>query len=303
MAAEANRPVRGRPRTTLVTGSAGFIGSHLTRALEAEGDVVVRVDPRGSEYASFEEAADVVEVDRVVHLGAISSTLEGDEALLRLVNVDLSRRIWRWCAHQGVPLVYASSAAVYGRGSYGFGEDAVCEPLNAYAESKLTFDEWALGQTDTPPTWAGCRYFNVYGPGEEHKGAMASVVSKARWDIAEGRPTKLFRWGRQLRDFVWVSDIVEATLWLLEADVRGVFNVGTGRCATFFEVVSATWRRADLEPRIEWIEMPVALRDRYQSYTRADIRKLRAAGYERGFLTAEEGAEDYALLDTMSAAC
>jgi ADP-L-glycero-D-manno-heptose 6-epimerase len=238
---------------------------------------------------SFEDAVASGDVERVIHLGAISSTTETDGDLLKRVNVELSQRIWRWCAAEGVPLVYASSAAVYGAGEAGFDEEAPCEPLNGYARSKLAFDSWALEQGAAPPRWAGCRYFNVYGPGEEHKGAMASFVSKTLQDIAAGRPTRLFRWGRQLRDFVWVGDVVDATLWLAEADVAGVFNIGTGRAATFEHVVSRTWRSVGLEPRIDWIEMPPELRDRYQAYTRADVRKVRAAGYDPVFLDPGEG--------------
>lgn len=277
----------------LVTGSAGFIGTHLVAALEARGDAVVGVDPRSSEPRTFEDASKDGGIAAVVHLGAISSTLELDEGLLHRVNVELPQRIWRWCAREGVPLVYASSAAVYGMGADGFEEGSPCAPLNGYARSKLAFDEWALAQDVAPPRWVGCRYFNVYGPREDHKGAMASIVTKARWDIAAGRPTRLFRWGRQLRDFVWVGDVVAATLWLLEQDVGGVFNVGTGRAETFEHVVSATWRSTGLEPRIEWVDMPAEIRDRYQSYTRSDPRKLRAAGFERAFLSATEGVEAY----------
>ena len=151
-----------------------------------------------------------------------------------------------------------------------------------------------VAQDSAPPTWAGCRYFNVYGPGEDHKGAMASIVTKTHWDISAARPTKLFRWGYQCRDFVWVGDVVDVTLWLLEADVAGLFNVGRGRAETFEHVVSSTWREEGLEPRIEWIDMPAELRDRYQSYTRADVRRLRAAGYERAFLGTNEGIDAYA---------
>lgn len=285
---------------TLVTGSAGFIGSHVVAALGERGHEVVGVDPRSSSPISFEDAVRGGGVERVVHLGAITSTLEADEHLLRRVNVELSQRIWRWCTDEDVPLVYASSAAVYGVGLDGFAEDAACGPLNGYARSKLAFDEWALAQKDGPPTWAGCRYFNVYGPGEDHKGAMASLASKAHQDIGVGRPTRLFRWGRQLRDLVWVGDVVDATLWLLEASVRGVFNVGTGRAAAFEDVISAVWRREGLEPRIEWIDMPPELRDRYQSYTRADVRKLRSVGYERPFLSPEQGVDAYAGLVAVS---
>ena len=281
---------------TLVTGAAGFIGSHVVAALAQRGDDVVAVDPRSPSPVSFEEAIGQGGVERVVHLGAISSTLETDEARLHEVNVELPQRIWRWCAREGVPLVYASSAAVYGTGAGGFDEEAPCEPLNGYARSKLTFDEWVLARDAGPPSWAGCRYFNVYGPGEAHKGSMASFVSKALDDIAAGQPTRLFRWGRQLRDFVWVGDVVDVTLWLLDAGVSGLFNVGTGRAATFEDVVSATWRREGLEPRIEWIDMPKELRGRYQAYTRADLRKLRSVGYDRPFLAPEQGVDAYARL-------
>ena len=280
----------------VVTGSAGFIGSHLARALRSHGNEVVTVDPREPAPVTFDDAVARGDVERVMHLGAISSTLEDDEDLLLRVNVELPQRIWRWCAAEGVPLVYASSGAVYGTGAGGFEEEAPCEPLNGYARSKHAFDTWALAQDVAPPRWAACRYFNVYGPGEENKGAMASFVSKTFQDVAADRPTRLFRWGRQLRDFVWVGDCVDATLWLSEADVAGVFNVGTGRAATFEHVVSSTWRSAGLEPRIDWIEMPPDLRDRYQNYTRADIRKLRTAGYRRPFLEPEQGIAEHSRL-------
>jgi ADP-L-glycero-D-manno-heptose 6-epimerase len=278
----------------VVTGSAGFIGSHVVAALRERGDEVAGVDPRATAPLTFEEAVAGGDVERVVHLGAISSTLEGDEDLLGRVNVELPKRIWRWCASERVPLVYASSAAVYGMGMSGFEEGTPCEPLNAYARSKHQFDEWALAQDARPPQWAGCRYFNVYGPGEDHKGAMASIVTKTHWDIGAGRPTRLFRWGRQCRDFVWVGDVVDATLWLLEADVGGIYNVGTGRAETFEAVVTAAWRAAGHEARIEWIDMPAELRDRYQGYTRADMRKLRAAGYAGRFRRPAEGVAAYA---------
>jgi ADP-L-glycero-D-manno-heptose 6-epimerase len=287
----------------VVTGSAGFIGSHVASVLRGRGDTVVEVDPRADDPVVFEDAVSSEDIDRVVHLGAISSTLEDDADLLRRVNVELPQRIWRWCTQEGVPLVYASSAAVYGMGANGFEEDAPTEPLNGYARSKRDFDAWALAQDDGPPRWAGCRYFNVYGPGEDHKGAMASFVTKTHWDIAADRSTRLFRWGRQLRDFVWVGDVVDATLWLLEADVAGLFNIGTGRAETFEHVVASTWRGAGLEPRIEWVDMPVGLRDRYQSYTRADLRKLCAAGYNRPFLDAVEGIACYTSNDVAGAAC
>jgi ADP-L-glycero-D-manno-heptose 6-epimerase len=289
--------------TTLVTGSAGFIGSHVVATLRERGDAVVEVDPRAPVAISFEDAVRRDDVERVVHLGAISSTLEDDERLLREVNVELSQRIWNWCAAERVALVYASSAAVYGMGADGFEEESACEPLNAYARSKLAFDAWALSRDSGPPTWAGCRYFNVYGPGEDHKGAMASLVTKAFRDVAAGRPTRLFQWGRQQRDFVWVGDVVDATLWLLDEDVDGVFNVGTGRASTCEDAVSAVWRREGLEPRIEWIEMPAGIRERYQAYTRADLRKLRAAGYDRPFRNPVEGVAEYAQIDTVSRAC
>lgn len=278
----------------VVTGSAGFIGSHVVARLQERGDEAIGVDPRAERVLGFEEAVAGGDVDRVVHLGAISSTTESDQELLERVNVELPQRIWRWCTDHGVPLVYASSAAVYGMGADGFREDAECDPLNGYARSKLAFDRWALSQRAAPPRWAGCRYFNVYGPGEEHKAEMASLVSKAHADVAASRPTRLFRWGRQMRDFVWVGDVVDVTLRLLETDVAGVFNVGTGRAATFEHVVSATWRSLGREPRIEWIEMPVGLRGRYQAYTRADIGKLRAAGYGEPFKAPEDGVAEHA---------
>jgi len=275
--------------TILVTGSAGFIGSHVVRALQAAGHSVCPVDPRDSDtwpylpLDSFEPAA-------VVHLGAITDTTVEDSEALYATNVDLPQRLWDWCTEHGKPLVYASSAAVYGRGLRGFHECAPLDPLNPYAHSKATFDRLATWSRATPPTWAGLRFFNVYGPGEQHKGRMASMVSQAFYAAERHDPLNLFKWGGQRRDFVYVDDVVRVILWALDADVHGLYNVGTGHAASFASMLGAVQRVRPWLP-VEWVTMPNHLTRRFQNHTEADLTRLRAAGYDGDFLTLAEGVE------------
>jgi ADP-L-glycero-D-manno-heptose 6-epimerase len=313
----------------LVTGGAGFIGSNLVARLTAEGQRVSVDDRLGTgdkwrnlAHHAFDELVPPDdlgeflkrrgdEIELVYHLGAITSTTETDADLLAETNIRLSQRLWRWCARHQVPLVYASSAATYGDGMRGFQDDdsesalAALQPLNAYAWSKHAFDRWAVQQDaqggTRPPLWYGLKLFNVYGPNEYHKGDMRSVVAKTYSQISCGEHVSLFRShnpayadGGQKRDFVYVDDCIDVLTWLpAHAPASGLYNVGTGRAQTWRELVDAVGAASGRSVRIQWTDVPVSLRERYQYYTQADVSKLRAAGYRRAFHSLEEGVAAY----------
>jgi ADP-L-glycero-D-manno-heptose 6-epimerase len=248
----------------------------------------------------------------MLHMGAVSDTTIRDGDLAAAVNFTLPLWLWSWCAEAGVPLIYASSAATYGDGGLGFDDDpspealARLRPLNLYGWSKLAFDrrvaDLLARGAQSPPQWAGLRFFNVYGPNEYHKGRMASVVyHKFRQFRAEGVAT-LFRSdrpgiadGEQRRDFVHVDDCVDAILWLLEnPGVSGLFNIGTGRARSFLDLMHALFAAlGEAAPRIQFVDMPEDLRGRYQHFTEARMDRLRAAGYDGAPTPLEEGVRRY----------
>ena len=314
----------------VVTGGAGFIGSNLVAALDDRGDRDIVVcdrlgcDDKWRNLAKRELAAIVpperlpgfldahrAAVTAVFHLGAISSTTERDADLIVENNVHLSLELWRWCAEAGCRFIYASSAATYGDGTAGFDDDGRCEalarlrPLNAYGWSKHVVDRRiarlvARGEA-TPRQWAGLKFFNVYGPNEQHKGHMSSVVAKLYPTVMAGQPARLFRSyrpdyadGQQLRDFVWIEDCVDVMLWLLDnADVNGLFNIGSGRARSWLDLANAVFAAADREPEIQFIDMPEALRGKYQYFTEAPMDRLRRAGYPGQATPLEEGVRRY----------
>ncbi len=318
-------------RVVLVTGGAGFIGSNIAaRLAEDPGlDIVICDRLRTAESGKWRNIAAVPiadfvapedlwtwlaarghEVELVVHMGAVSSTTEPDADKIVQTNFVLSRNLFRWCAEHGKRLVYASSAATYGDGAAGFDdvqgwpELAKLRPLNAYGWSKAAFDVFAAreaGRGLAPPQWVGLKFFNVYGPHEEHKGPMRSVVSQIWPDVASGRCVKLFRsynpayaHGGQLRDFVYVRDVADVVAWLAGTPgVNGVFNLGSGRARSFRELAEATFAAAGRAPEIEFIEMPKALRGRYQYFTEARMDRLKAAGYPGAFTPLEAGVKHY----------
>lgn len=319
----------------IVTGGAGFIGTNVLEALEARGrtDVLV-VDHVGSggewrhlarrRFRRYLHRDDLCEwldanpdapLEAVIHLGACTDTTEEDFDYLARVNTGYSGRLWRTCAERRVPFVWASSAATYGDGSAGFsdrrdGTDqlAALEPLNPYGLSKHLFDMWALGQIeeagggDVPPRWAGLKFFNVYGPHEEHKGPMASYVYQALLQAREQGRVRLFRShrpdvadGEQKRDLVWVGDVVDVVLsFALEDRPSGLYNVGTGRARSFNELVGAVGAALGRDLEIEYFDMPEEIRGRYQYFTEAETAKLEAAGAARGWTSLEEGVKRYA---------
>jgi ADP-L-glycero-D-manno-heptose 6-epimerase len=314
----------------LVTGAAGFIGSRLVAALNRRGvREVIAVDNLqqsgkfnnlvGCEIADYIDQAAFFstleklqgDVEAVFHQGACSDTMESDGRYMMENNYAYSRRLLEWCQDEEVPLIYASSASVYGAGP-DFREDRRCErPLNIYGYSKFLFDQYVRSiSQDKTAQIAGLRYFNVYGPNETHKGRMASVALHAWQQLhSEGR-VKLFVGsggysdGEQRRDFVYVDDVVAVNLWLLERrDVSGIFNCGTGRAQSFNRLAvavinavhgtGATLHEIVGKKLIEYVPFPEALQGKYQSFTEADMSRLRAAGYPGEFMNVEQGVAAY----------
>jgi ADP-L-glycero-D-manno-heptose 6-epimerase len=322
---------QSKPRTILVTGGAGFIGSNVVARLAADEANAVVVCDRLREAASGKwrnlskhPIADIVapedladwlagpgrETEIVVHMGAISSTMEPDADLIIHNNFSLSRDLWRWCAAHGRRLIYASSAATYGGGEHGFdGRDDLAalkalRPLNAYGWSKALFDIFAArdaARGHAPAQWVGLKFFNVYGPNEGHKGAMKSVVAQIWPKVRDGEVVRLFKSehpdyadGGQLRDFVYVRDADDVIAWLIDTPgVSGVYNLGSGQARSFKDLALASFAAVGKPARIEYYDMPEPLRGAYQYYTQADMSRLRAAGYPTAFTTLEDGVADY----------
>ena len=312
----------------LVTGGAGFIGSNIVASLNEAGrsDVVVN-DVLGSQgkwrnlakrqLADFVPPDDLFawlegrKLDAVIHMGAISETTATDGDLVLRTNFRLPLRLLDWCSASKTPFLYASSAATYGDGADGFADDWSAaalrhlKPMNLYGFSKHLFDLALVDRlrrgAPMPPQWAGLKFFNVFGPNEYHKGEMMSLVAKRFDDAKAGKPVQLFKShrdgigdGEQKRDFIYVNDAVAVVRWLLETpNVSGIFNVGTGQARSFRDLVTAMFAALGRPPAIEYVDMPVVIRDRYQSFTQANVEKLRRAGYNGGFTPLEEAVSRY----------
>lgn len=315
----------------LVTGGAGFIGSNIVAKLTEAGayDVAVCDRLRAADsgkwrniakhpIADFVEPEDMFpwlearwrDVAAIIHMGAVSSTTEPDADHIVRSNFVLSRDIWLWCAERQRRLIYASSAATYGAGAQGFADDddpetlARLRPLNAYGWSKWLFDLYAMRERARgagPPQTVGLKFFNVYGPNEEHKGSMKSVAAQ-KWPQARlGQQVTLFKShregyadGGQLRDFVYVRDVADVVAWLLNnPEVQGVYNLGSGKSRAFADLARALFRAAGQEPDIAYVDMPEGIRDKYQYFTQADMSRLVAAGYDQPFTELEDGIADY----------
>ena len=308
----------------VVTGAAGFIASFLVEQLNESGvtDLILvddfsREDKQNNHknlqcHSKIERSIFIdwfssnhKEVDFVFHLGARTDTTEMDYSIHEALNVKYSEDIWKICTAHKIPLIYASSAATYGMGEHGYEDNhnvvAKLNPLNPYGDSKNNFDKWVLNQDTTPPFWAGVKFFNVYGPNENHKGRMASVVFHTFHQIQKTGGMKLFRShnenfkdGEQLRDFIYVKDVVSILLFLAENKVAsGLYNAGTGKARSFNDLASLTFQALDLKPNISFIDTPLDIRDKYQYFTEASIQKLIAVGYSKSFHTLEEGVSDY----------
>jgi ADP-L-glycero-D-manno-heptose 6-epimerase len=308
----------------IVTGAAGFIGSCFVNKLNNKGykDIVL-VDDFSSEIKNrnFRNKSYLMTVERMLffkwlgehhrdvefifHLGARTDTTEFNKAVFDELNLNYSKTMWQACTTYNIPLIYASSAATYGLGENGFRDDhAIVEklkPLNPYGESKNEFDKWMLKQDASPPYWAGVKFFNVYGPNEYHKGRMASVIFHAWRQISETGRVRLFRShrpdyedGKQLRDFIYVKDVIDVLFFLMKTrPAAGLYNLGTGQARTFLDLARATFHSLGKTEKIEFVDTPADIRDKYQYYTQADMDKLLASGYDFAFYSLEVGIEEY----------
>ena len=313
----------------LITGAAGFIGSNLVAAFEEAGKEVAICDwldnpvkkyNLGKRSISheihpenlFDFMGDYADkIDTIILLGAITSTTETNISLLTKVNVELPMKIWAWCRDNGVKLIYASSAATYGNGSRGFNDNITIEellelrPLNAYGNSKNQFDIWVAKQIrdglGSPPQWVGLKFFNVFGPNEYHKGGQMSVVPQFYKQILNSDRARLFKSynreyedGEQLRDFIWVGDCINIIQWFdKDSRVSGLFNCGTGQARTFLDIAKAIFTVMGKEFAVDFVPIPTNIRDKYQYFTQANIKKLRRSGYSGNFTPLEEGVRTY----------
>lgn len=308
----------------VITGSAGFIGSCVVAKFNAEGiNNLVLVDDFSvnSKQANYTLKTFYQKIERkhfiewfdknynivtdVIHIGARTDTTEKDVHILNELNLQYTKDIWKICAKNKINLIYASSAATYGLGEFGYDDDETkinqLKPLNLYGESKNDFDKWALQQNTSPPNWYGLKFFNVYGPNEYHKGRMASVIFHSFHQVNNAGKVKLFRShnpnytdGGQLRDFVYVKDVVSVIWFLYSNTVKsGIYNLGSGKARTFLDLANATFKALGKEPNIEFIDTPADIRDKYQYFTEANMNKLIAQGYSKKFTSLEEGVEDY----------
>lgn len=309
----------------VVTGAAGFIGANVVQALNSRGhDNLLLVDRLGSDQrwknlleCSYEDLVSpesflqCLKTDAlgtplaVVHLGACSATTEANADYLLENNYRYTRTLCQWCLDRGVRFVYASSAATYGDGALGYSDDdrltPRLRPLNMYGYSKHMFDLWAL-RRGLMNRIAGLKYFNVFGPLEDHKADMRSVVHKSFEQIGQRGYVELFKShradyadGEQKRDFIYVKDAVAVTLWFMDhPDRNGLFNCGSGLARSWNDLAKAAFAAMNRPADIRYIDMPPALRGKYQYFTQADLTKLRSAGYDARFTSLEEAVEEYA---------
>jgi ADP-L-glycero-D-manno-heptose 6-epimerase len=275
----------------IVTGANGFIGSVLAHRLMATGHEVFQIDKNNRE-----ETFSII-ADAIVHLGAITDTLCHDENLLAEMNLNYSKRIWQSCYFLDMRLIYASSAATYGDGSQGFDDDIekleLLKPLNPYAESKHQFDLWTKQQSKIPypKNWAGLKFFNVYGPDEHSKDKMASMVYQAMQQAKINGEIKLFKYGEQLRDWVYVGDVCNVIEFFLTHPCSSIYNVGSGESRSFNDIANACFKALGKEPKIEYFDMPENMRTAYQSFSKAELSKLRKAGFEAKMTNLEDGID------------
>ena len=309
----------------IVTGGAGFIGSAFIWRLNQEGiDDIVIVDQLGTndkwknlvnrrfvDYVHKDEFINMVLADKVpfetsavIHMGACSSTTERDADYLWENNYLYSRNLAEWALRHNIRFIYASSAATYGNGALGFSDDhskiSQLKPINMYGYSKQLFDLWVL-KNKLENKFAGIKFFNVFGPNEYHKGDMTSVIFKAFHQIKETGKVRLFKSykkeysdGGQMRDFVYVKDCLNVMWWLFNnSNVNGIFNLGTGKARTWNDLIKAVFAAMKRKTNIQYIEMPESLRDQYQSFTEAQINKLKTAGCPVKFSSLEDSVRDY----------
>ncbi len=308
----------------VLTGAAGFIGSCLLSKLNNEGykDIILVDDfSHSGKEANYNNKKIAQQINRneflswfaqhakdvsfVYHIGARTDTTEFSVELFNELNLNYTKTIWTICTEYQIPLVYASSAATYGLGEYGYDDNEknipLLKPLNPYGDSKNDFDKWAIQQNSTPTKWIGFKFFNVYGPNEFHKARMASVIFHSYYQIQNTGLVKLFRShnanytdGGQLRDFVYVKDVIDVLFFAMTSQIKnGIYNLGSGKARPFLDLAKATFKALGKEPNIEFIDTPIDIRDKYQYFTEANMQKLISQGYTQPFKTLEEGVEDY----------
>ena len=309
----------------LITGAAGFIPSCLAHRLFKEGHDLVLVDSfhfpeknknleglssckrieRDDLFTWIEENEPAI--DFVFHLGARTDTTETKKHIFDKLNVEYSQDIWRYCTLEDIPLIYASSAATYGLGEYGFVDDHEIvnslKPLNAYGDSKNNFDKWALKEFMSPPAWYGFKFFNVFGPNEYHKGRMASVVFHFYNQLIKTGEVNLFKShkndyknGEQTRDFIYVDDLINVMLHFHDNEREinnGLYNIGTGNARTYNDLAKAIFKAVGKDPVINYIDTPEDIREKYQYFTEADMTKVKSTGYEKVFMSLEETVAHY----------
>lgn len=308
----------------VVTGAAGFIGSVLVSRLNKENfkDIVLVDDfTKTEKLSNLENKKFTAKIQRneffnwlkdnhkfvqiVFHIGARTDTTEFNKTIFDELNFNYTKNIWKSCVEYGLPLIYASSAATYGNGEYGYNDDEniipKLKPLNPYGESKNNFDIWALQQKDKPYFWAGLKFFNVFGPNEYHKGRMASVIFHSFNQIKTTGKINLFRShkkgyndGEQKRDFIYVKDVVNVLYFLMnDRKNSGIYNLGTGIARTFIDLANSTFLAMNIKPNIEFIDTPIDIRDKYQYFTEAKMEKLKSIGYNIPFASLEDAINDY----------
>jgi ADP-L-glycero-D-manno-heptose 6-epimerase len=307
----------------IVTGANGFIGSAIVGELNQRGyDELVLVDTvpvaerphllEGKTFRRFLQTDELVpflknenRLAGIIHMGACSSTTEKNVEFLRRNNTEYTRTLWEICRDKGAPFIYASSGATYGGGQFGFDDKVTSElyqPLNPYGWSKLNFDTWAEKETVTPPNWYGLRFFNVFGPNEEHKGEMSSVVFKAFHQIRTTGRLQLFKShrseyndGEQLRDFVYVKDIIRWITELMKNPnmTSGIYNMGFGQARTWIDLARAVFKEVHRPMDIDWIEIPEHIRDQYQYRTEAKMEKWLMQGGSPAEWSLEKAINDY----------
>lgn len=308
----------------IITGAEGFIGSCLVAKLNEDGfnDLILVDDfSDGERSKNITEKKYTAKIERkeffdwldknehlvefIFHIGARTDTTESDEKIFKELNLDFSKTLWNACVKYGLPLVYASSAATYGDGEFGYDDDTKLldqlQPMNPYGRSKNDFDKWAVTQNEVPFFWAGLKFFNVYGPNEYHKGRMASVVLHAFNQIKETGKVKLFRShkpdfndGEQMRDFIYVKDLCDVCVFLMtNRKHSGIYNLGSGKARTFKDLVKGIFVALNITPQIEFIDTPEDIREKYQYFTEAKMEKLKSIGYTKPFTSVEDGVMDY----------
>jgi ADP-L-glycero-D-manno-heptose 6-epimerase len=308
----------------IVTGAAGFIGSCLVTRLNEDGfNDLILVDDfshpekernySGKKYTQLVDRKEFIHwlkenhrfVQFVFHIGARTDTTEFNMAIFDELNLQYTKDVWNICCEFGLPLIYASSAATYGNGEFGYDDDHAVipklQPLNPYGISKNEFDKWAILQKKKPYFWVGLKFFNVYGPNEYHKGRMASVIFHAYNQISRTERMKLFRShnsdfknGEQLRDFIYVKDVSEVCMFLMHhRKDSGIYNLGTGKARTFLDLTKNTFKAMNKSQEIDFVDTPEDIRDKYQYFTEANMNKLRSIGYAKKFFSLEEGVNDY----------